>query len=52
MWDAITYDPATNLVIFGTGNAEPWNPAGNGREQAGAANAYGDNLFTQFRSSP
>nr|WP_095011413.1 PQQ-dependent dehydrogenase, methanol/ethanol family [Tsuneonella mangrovi] len=26
VWDAITYDPTTNLVLFGTGNAEPWNP--------------------------
>jgi quinohemoprotein ethanol dehydrogenase len=38
VWDAITYDPNTNLVLFGTGNAEPWNPAPTGRE--------GDNLFT------
>jgi alcohol dehydrogenase (cytochrome c)/quinohemoprotein ethanol dehydrogenase len=46
VWDAITYDPANNLVIFGTGNAEPWNPAANGRDKAGADNAYGDNLYT------
>ncbi|WP_296680617.1 PQQ-dependent dehydrogenase, methanol/ethanol family [Novosphingobium sp.] len=26
VWDSITYDPQTNLVLFGTGNAEPWNP--------------------------
>ncbi len=26
VWDSIVYDPATNLVLFGTGNAEPWNP--------------------------
>jgi alcohol dehydrogenase (cytochrome c)/quinohemoprotein ethanol dehydrogenase len=38
VWDSITYDPATNLVLFGTGNAEPWNPAANGRE--------GDSLYT------
>jgi quinohemoprotein ethanol dehydrogenase len=38
VWDSITYDPATNLVYFGTGNAEPWNPAANGRE--------GDSLYT------
>jgi quinohemoprotein ethanol dehydrogenase len=38
VWDSITYDPATNLVLFGTGNAEPWNPAAAGRE--------GDSLFT------
>ena len=37
VWDAITYDPSTNLVLFGTGNAEPWNPASTGRG--------GDNLF-------
>jgi alcohol dehydrogenase (cytochrome c)/quinohemoprotein ethanol dehydrogenase len=44
VWDAITYDPATNLVIFGTGNAEPWNPAANGRDKA--KGATGDNLYT------
>ncbi|MEN9719086.1 MAG: hypothetical protein RIQ99_1964, partial [Pseudomonadota bacterium] len=38
VWDSITYDPATNLVFFGTGNAEPWNPAANGRN--------GDSLYT------
>lgn len=38
VWDAINYDPATNLVFFGTGNAEPWNPAANGRN--------GDSLYT------
>jgi len=43
VWDSITYDPATNLVLFGTGNAEPWNPAGNGRIGAGEG---GDNLYT------
>jgi alcohol dehydrogenase (cytochrome c)/quinohemoprotein ethanol dehydrogenase len=26
VWDSIVYDPQTNLVLFGTGNAEPWNP--------------------------
>ncbi|MBS1239584.1 MAG: Pyrrolo-quinoline quinone, partial [Proteobacteria bacterium] len=39
VWDSITYDPETNLVLFGTGNAEPWNPAANGRDT-------GDNLYT------
>jgi len=38
VWDSITYDPRLNLVFFGTGNAEPWNPAPMGRT--------GDNLFT------
>ena len=38
VWDSITYDPTTNLVLFGTGNAEPWNPAPMGRE--------GDSLYT------
>ncbi len=38
VWDAITYDPATNLVYFGTGNAEPWNPDAHGRQ--------GDSLYT------
>jgi quinohemoprotein ethanol dehydrogenase len=36
VWDSIVYDPATNLVLFGTGNAEPWNPDANDRG-AGAA---------------
>jgi alcohol dehydrogenase (cytochrome c)/quinohemoprotein ethanol dehydrogenase len=38
VWDAITYDPKTNLVLFGTGNAEPWNPGPMGRK--------GSNLYT------
>ncbi|MFM5930584.1 MAG: PQQ-dependent dehydrogenase, methanol/ethanol family [Novosphingobium sp.] len=38
VWDSITYDPKTKLVLFGTGNAEPWNPAAAGRE--------GDSLYT------
>lgn len=38
VWDSIVYDPTTNLVMFGTGNAEPWNPAAAGRE--------GDSLYT------
>ncbi len=39
VWDAITYDPTTNLVYFGTGNAEPWNPAARG-------DTAGDSLYT------
>ena len=38
VWDSITYDPKTNLILFGTGNAEPWNPAPMGRK--------GSNLLT------
>ncbi|MEY4761370.1 MAG: hypothetical protein RLZZ200_1226 [Pseudomonadota bacterium] len=38
VWDSITYDPVTNLVLFGTGNPEPWAPGVVGRE--------GDNLYT------
>ncbi len=38
-WDGILYDPATNLVIIGTGNGAPW-PA-EVRSPGG-----GDNLFT------
>lgn len=37
-WDAIAYDPKTNLVYFGTGNGAPWNSAY--RSPTG-----GDNLF-------
>ncbi|WP_295633876.1 PQQ-dependent dehydrogenase, methanol/ethanol family [Novosphingobium sp.] len=38
VWDSIVYDPKTNLVYFGTGNAEPWNPGPVGRK--------GDSLYT------
>lgn len=38
VWDAITYDPETGLVIFGTGNGSPWSAAE--RDSGG-----GDNLF-------
>jgi len=46
VWDSITFDPETNLVLFGTGNAEPWNPAVTGRLGTGDDNTYGDNLYT------
>ncbi|MFZ9395330.1 MAG: PQQ-dependent dehydrogenase, methanol/ethanol family [Erythrobacter sp.] len=39
VWDSIVYDPVTNLVLFGTGNAEPWNPDTNDR-------GLGDALYT------
>lgn len=26
VWDAAVYDPVTDLLYFGTGNATPWNP--------------------------
>lgn len=38
VWDAITYDPETDLVIFGTGNGAPWDAVD--RDSGG-----GDNLF-------
>ncbi|MDC0598883.1 PQQ-dependent dehydrogenase, methanol/ethanol family [Gammaproteobacteria bacterium] len=38
-WDAITYDPDTNLLYFGVGNGSPWNAAMRSPEG-------GDNLFT------
>jgi alcohol dehydrogenase (cytochrome c)/quinohemoprotein ethanol dehydrogenase len=39
VWDSITYDPETDLIYFGTANAEPWNP--------GVRNTTaGDNLYT------
>lgn len=38
VWDAITYDPATDLVIFGTGNGTPGDAVR--RDASG-----GDNLF-------
>src|SRR4051812_1078671 len=37
-WDAITYDPKTDLVFIGTGNAGPWNS----KIRTGGK---GDNLF-------
>jgi alcohol dehydrogenase (cytochrome c)/quinohemoprotein ethanol dehydrogenase len=40
VWDSITYDPVTNLVYFGTANAEPWNPKYRNSEGAG------DSLYT------
>ncbi len=40
VWDSITYDPVTELVYFGTANAEPWNPAYRNTEGAG------DSLYT------
>lgn len=46
VWDSITYDPATKLVLFGTGNAEPWNPGANGRDKVAGKAGSGDNLYT------
>lgn len=40
VWDSITYDPETDLVFFGTANAEPWNPKFRG------TNGGGDSLYT------
>jgi quinohemoprotein ethanol dehydrogenase len=39
VWDSITYDPVSDLVYFGTANAEPWNPAARG-------STGGDSLYT------
>ncbi len=39
VWDSITYDPESDLVYFGTANAEPWNMGV--RSPDG-----GDNLYT------
>ncbi len=41
VWDSITYDPDTDLVYFGTANAEPWNPAARN-----APEGDNDNLYT------
>jgi len=38
VWDAIVYDPKTNLVYFGVGNGSPWNA----QERSPGG---GDNLF-------
>jgi quinohemoprotein ethanol dehydrogenase len=37
-WDAIVYDPETDLVFIGTGNGSPWN-------QMIRSEGKGDNLF-------
>jgi quinohemoprotein ethanol dehydrogenase len=38
VWDAIVYDPVTDLVYFGTGNGTPWNQRN--RDPAGGDNLY------------
>jgi alcohol dehydrogenase (cytochrome c)/quinohemoprotein ethanol dehydrogenase len=38
VWDSITYEPALNLIYFGTGNAEPW--VGTARSPNGEDNLY------------
>ena len=38
VWDALVYDPVTDLVYFGTGNGSPWN-------QANRDTKTGDNLY-------
>ncbi len=38
VWDAIVYDPDTDLVYFGTGNGTPWNQAN--RDPSGEDNLY------------
>jgi quinohemoprotein ethanol dehydrogenase len=43
VWDSITYDPVTDLIYFGTANAEPWSPRGRGAAEGEAA---GDSLYT------
>ncbi|HTR00802.1 MAG TPA: PQQ-dependent dehydrogenase, methanol/ethanol family [Candidatus Acidoferrum sp.] len=39
IWDAIVYDPVTDLLYFGTGNGTPWNRKMRDPDD-------GDNLFT------
>lgn len=39
VWDGVAYDPETNLVYVGTGNAEPWVQKFRGAQQV-------DNLYT------
>ena len=38
VWDAIVYDPGTDLVYFGTGNGTPWNQRK--RDPSGGDNLY------------
>jgi quinohemoprotein ethanol dehydrogenase len=46
VWDSITYDPVNNQVLFGTGNAEPWNPGANSRNKVEGLEGAGENLYT------
>ena len=39
VWDAAVYDPVTDLLYFGTGNASPWNQRVREKDP-------GDNLYT------
>ena len=39
VWDGVAYDPETNLVYVGTGNAEPWVQKFRGQQHV-------DNLYT------
>jgi len=39
VWDAVVYDPVTDLLYFGTGQPSPWNAAVRGEQ-------HGDALFT------
>ncbi len=43
VWDSITYDPKTDLVYFGTANAEPWSPRA---RTGGKDGPVGDSLYT------
>lgn len=38
VWDAIVYDPKTDLIYFGTGNGSPWNQTN--RDPSGSDNLY------------
>ena len=38
VWDAAIYDPSTDLLIYGTGNATPWNALA--RDPKGGDNLY------------
>jgi len=38
VWDAAVYDPSTDLLIYGTGNATPWNALA--RDPKGGDNLY------------
>jgi len=38
VWDAIVYDPVTDLIYFGTGNGTPWNQRK--RDPSGGDNLY------------
>ena len=47
VWGWVTYDPATDVVFYGTGNPGPWNP-----DQRPGANKWTCTVFARRLSDP